>query len=470
MALRFPLKRGLGLSGKLLVLTILFVTLAEFLIYVPSLASFRRSWLNDRLAAAHIAALILDSPNADFHSEEMEMRILRGVGAKAVAFRSGGVRHLLAAEAVPAEVDKTVDLRDMSWQELLIGTMDDLIRGRRGIIRVVGDAPGLEFVEIVIERHPLQAEMLKFSRMFFGYSLFVSLMTAGLIYWVLQWLIVGPVRQLSHNITAFAEHPEDMSRIIVPRRSGDEIGLAEHALSGMQRTLAEELRQKRRLAELGLAISKINHELRNILTTAQLLTDRLEGITDSLVQRIAPRLVATLGRAIAFCEATLAYGRVREKEPERKVFMLGTFAEELEDLAGLAPDSGIVINADIPSDISVDADPDQLLRVLVNLVRNSVQALAGMRVEGVVPRINISASRSGRETTIIVSDNGPGIPESIRSKLFVPFQANQKKGGAGLGLAISTELVALHGGRLLLDDTEHGTSFRVIIPDRTTER
>jgi len=318
--------------------------------------------------------------------------------------------------------------------------------------------------------HQLQAEMLKFSRMFFGYSLFVSLMTAGLIYWVLQWLIVGPVRQLSHNITAFAEHPEDMSRIIVPRRSGDEIGLAEHALSGMQRTLAEELRQKRRLAELGLAISKINHELRNILTTAQLLTDRLEGITDSLVQRIAPRLVATLGRAIAFCEATLAYGRVREKEPERKVFMLGTFAEELEDLAGLAPDSGIVINADIPSDISVDADPDQLLRVLVNLVRNSVQALAGMRVEGVVPRINISASRSGRETTIIVSDNGPGIPESIRSKLFVPFQANQKKGGAGLGLAISTELVALHGGRLLLDDTEHGTSFRVIIPDRTTER
>lgn len=466
MALRSPLKRGLGLSGRLLVLTVLFVTLAELLIYVPSLASFRRSWLNDRLSAAHIAALILDSSAEAPHSEEMEMRILHGVGARAIAFRVGGVRHLLSDGPVPAEVDKTIDLRDLTWQELLVGTLDDFVRGRSGIIRVVGDAPGLDFVEIVVERRPLHAAMLTFSRVFLGYSLFVSLMTAAFLYWALQWLIVGPVRRLSRNITAFAEQPEDMSRIIVPRQVNDEIGLAEQALSRMERTLAEELRQKRRLAELGLAISKINHELRNILTTAQLLTDRLEGVKDTMVQRIAPRLVTTLGRAIAFCQATLAYGRAQEKEPARKVFLLETLVEDLKDLAGLAPDSGIEIETDISPDTAVDADPDQLSRILVNLVRNAVQALSVSPAKVEIPKVSVAATRADRATIITVTDNGPGIPPLIRANLFMPFQANSKDGGSGLGLAISNELIGLHGGTLTLDDTAHGSQFRIVIPDR----
>ncbi|WP_204334103.1 hypothetical protein, partial [Klebsiella pneumoniae] len=78
-------------------------------------------------------------------------------------------------------------------------------------------------------------------------------------------------------------------------------------------------REKRRLAELGLSVSKINHELRNLLATAQLLGDRLGDGGDPNTRRLAPRLVATLDRAVRFCEATLAYGRATERHPQRRL-------------------------------------------------------------------------------------------------------------------------------------------------------
>ena len=96
-----------GLSARLLLLTVLFVMIAEVLIYVPSVANFRLTWLNDRLAAAQIAAMVLDAAPEETLSEELEMRLLQGVGARAIALRGGGRRSLLAAGDVPPEVSKT---------------------------------------------------------------------------------------------------------------------------------------------------------------------------------------------------------------------------------------------------------------------------------------------------------------------------------------------------------------------------
>jgi signal transduction histidine kinase len=273
------------------------------------------------------------------------------------------------------------------------------------------------------------------------------------------------VRRLSGNIAAFAGNPEDASRVIQPTDRGDEIGLAEQALAQMEVTLADELRQKRRLAELGLAVSKINHELRNMLTTAQLLTDRLDGIADEGVQRVAPRLIATLGRAIAFCEATLAYGRATERLPQRRMIALAPLVEELADLTGLATGAAIAFEAQVPEDLLVDADPDQLSRILVNLVRNAVQALSQVGSTEGEPTITVSAERSHGMVAMHVKDNGPGVPERVKANLFSAFQT-ATQGGTGLGLAITAELLRLHGGTIELTEQDAGTCFRVVIPDR----
>jgi signal transduction histidine kinase len=458
----------IGLSARLLLLTLLFVMLAEVLIYVPSVASFRRSWLADRLAAAQIAALALDAAPEERLTEELETRLLEGVGAQAIALRGGGRRRIIAAGFVPAEVYETVDLRDTPWSDLIQDAFRILLAPSNQSLRVIGPGtgPGVELVELVLDQAPLRQAVIDFSRNILVLSLVISGFTASLVYLTLQWVIVRPVRRLSGNIAAFAGNPEDASRVIQPTDRADEIGLAEQALARMEVTLAEELRQKRRLAELGLAVSKINHELRNMLTTAQLLTDRLEGISDESVQRVAPRLVATLGRAIAFCEATLAYGRATERLPQRRIIPLAPVLAELEDLPGLAPGAGITLDLRVPDDLTVDADPDQLSRALVNLVRNAVQALSQAGRTNGPPRITITAERRDRTVLIWVSDNGPGLPDRAKANLFAPFQGSARSGGTGLGLAITAELLRLHGGRVSLDDVPQGTRFRLEVPDR----
>jgi signal transduction histidine kinase len=464
---RRSLSAAFGLSSRLLILTILFVMLAEVLIYVPSVANFRRNWLKDRLAAAQIAALVLDAAPEDKLSEELEAKLLAGVGAKAIAVRGGGTRRILAREDLPHEVDRVWDLRAATWWGLIRNAFTTLFHPAERPIRVIGPAMGADFVELVIDERPLREAMLEFSRNILLLSLFISGITAGLVYLALHWLIVRPVRRLSGNIAAFAADPEDASRVITPSRREDEIGLAEQALARMEGVLADELRQKRRLADLGLAVSKINHELRNMLTTAQLLGDRLQEVEDPAVQRVVPRLVRTLGRAIDFCEATLAYGRARERLPQRRLVPLAPIVEELGDLTGLAPGAGIAFETRVPEDLEVDADPEQLPRILANLVRNAVQALSQAGTAGdEAPRVTVQASRNGRAVTIYVGDNGPGVPERARKNLFAAFQSSARSGGTGLGLAVTAELVRLHGGTIALEDLPVGACFKIVIPDR----
>lgn len=461
-----------GLSARLLALTLLFVMLAEVLIYVPSVANFRRNWLNDRLAAAQVAALVLDAAPSGALPPDLANRLLAAVGARAVAVRAGETRRLLAMDAgsePSVDVARNVDLREASAAMLIRDAFAVLLRPADAPIRVIGPGAGAagrggaDSVEIVVDEAPLRRAMLVFSRNILLLSLFISGLTAGLVYLALQWVIVRPVRRLTGHITAFAEDPEDLSRVAVPSGRTDEIGVAERALAGMQHALAGELRAKRRLAELGLAVAKINHELRNMLTTAQLLTDRLEATSDPAVRRVAPRLMATIGRAIAFCGATLAYGRLAEQAPRRLRLALRPLVAELPDQVG--PGAGrIAFTLDVPDDLVVDADPDQLHRVLVNLVGNAAEALQGAGTDA--PAIRLTARRRGGAVAIRVEDNGPGVPARARAHLFQPFQGSARPGGTGLGLAVAAELVRGHGGTITLLDRPVGAAFEVVVPDR----
>jgi signal transduction histidine kinase len=276
------------------------------------------------------------------------------------------------------------------------------------------------------------------------------------------------MRRLTENMVAFSAAPEDTSRVIAPSGRSDEIGIAEEHLATMQEALQGTLREQRHLADLGLAVSKINHDLRNMLAAAQLFSDRLGSLPDPNVQRFAPKLIATLDRAIAYCTTTLAYGRAREAAPARRLVALDLLVDEVAGVLGLAGHPSISFENRVPEKLEIDADPDQLFRVLVNLCRNAVQALeSGDPDPSVVRRLVVSASREDGAVTIEIADTGPGVPERARAHLFRAFQGSVRPGGTGLGLAIAAELVRAHGGSIALLETERpGATFRITIPDR----
>jgi signal transduction histidine kinase len=453
------------------VLTTLFVMLAEVLIYVPSIANFRLNWLNDRLAAAYTAALVLDAAPSGMVPENLAKQILDSIGARAVAMKMGSRRRLLAVSETPPPIDRDFDMRSVYAYDAIVDAFTALIEKDTGVMRVVGPAPmGGDFIEIVMDEPPLRTAMLRFSVTILLLSLVISGITAILVYLTLHYMFVRPMRRVTANMTAFRDDPENPDRIITPSGRRDEIGTAERELATMQIELASTLQQRKRLATLGLAVSKINHDLRNLLTSAQLFSDRLSSLPDPAVQRFAPKLMRALERAIAFCESTLSYGRLQEPPPDRKPILLEPLVEEVHETLGLGPDAPIRWISAVERGLVVEADYDQLFRILLNLSRHALQALEG-RADKDPGRdqIRITGRREGAVAVIEVSDTGPGFSERARAHMFEAFSGSTRTGGTGLGLAIAAELVRAHGGEIRLVEGTIGATLRITIPDRAVD-
>ena len=441
----------LGLSGKLLVLTVLFVMMAEVLIYVPSVANFRLNWLHDRLSAAYTATLVFQTAPD-------------GVVPERVA------RRLLAASDMPPEINHDIDMRDMSWHRAIIEAFQTLLGASTDVMRVVGPAPMGEFVEIVANEAPLRSAMVEFSIRILILSLIISGFSATLVYVSLHRLLVRPMRRMTENMVAFRADPENPARIIAASHRRDEIGTAERELAAMQGDLAALLAQKNHLAALGLAVSKINHDLRNLLTSAQLFSERLANVADPRVQRFAPQLMRALERAIAFCQSTLSYGRMQEPPPERRIVELEPVVEDVREALGLDAGSPVRWIGAVERGLTLDADPEQLFRILLNLARNALQALEGRDARDPGrDQIRVTGRREGAVVVIEVADTGPGLPERARAHLFEAFQGSTRAGSAGLGLAIVAELVRAHGGEIRLVEGTIGATFRLTIPDRAVD-
>jgi signal transduction histidine kinase len=457
-----------GLSAKLLLLTILFVMLAEVLVFVPSVSNFRRQWLMERLAAAQIASLAAEAAPGGQLPSMLRDELLKRTQVKGIAVKRADSRVLIIEMDMPADIDASYDLHDASWLTLIADALMVYVAPDNRVIRVVGD-PGFhegESIEVVMGEQPLKAAMIRYGLDILGLSILISIITAALVYLSLDTLLVKPMTKLTWNIVRFSERPEDPSRVITPSARRDEIGTAERELSSMQKELAATLSQKSRLAALGLAVSKISHDLRNMLSSAQLLSDRLITVKDPTVQRLVPKLIASLDRAIRLCARTLDFGQAHEMPPRRKRFPLAPLLGEVGDSLGL-PRERLDWIVDVDDELEVDADRDQLYRVLSNLGRNAVQALeSDSECRGT---IRITARREGSVAVIEIADTGPGVPEKARAHLFEAFQSVARKGGSGLGLAIAHELVQAHGGQIALIKNEGGATFRVTIPDVVVE-
>lgn len=452
-----------SLSGRFLILTVIFVMLAEVFIFVPSVARFRQDYLQARLERAQIASLALEAD--DMISLDLEQELLRNAGVFNVVLRRDEMRQLALSSPIPAPIEATYDLRDATAWSLIRDGMVTLVDTTDPVIRVIGEPVrdgGLQ-IEVTIEQGPLRLAMRDYGLNILLLSLVISVITAALLFFAVRRFLVKPIMGVVESMKTYAAAPEDARAVITPSAGVSELRDAEEALQSLQTQLSSALKQRERLAQLGSGVSKVSHDLRNILTTAQLFTDRIEVSQDPSVQRMAPKLVNSISRAVNLCESTLAFGRAEEAPPRlERVNLASIVGEVMEGERLAAGDADISFAEDVPATLTISADAEQMYRILGNLVRNARQAITATGKAG---EISIQASESDTAWQVIVSDTGPGLPPKAREHLFQAFQGGARKGGSGLGLVIAQELVRGHGGRLTLGGSdETGTTFVITIP------
>jgi PAS domain S-box-containing protein len=220
-------------------------------------------------------------------------------------------------------------------------------------------------------------------------------------------------------------------------------------------------RRQDRLARLGGSVRRLMHDLRNTLATAQLVADGLASHPDRLVAQRADAITRSIERVVSMCRAALSVGQTVEPAPRRERFLLVDVVGEVVASIGPREAIGAEVALVRGNRAVVDADFDQLYRILLNLCRNAIDAGAD--------RVTVTGVNRGGDVVIEIVDNGPGLPEAVRAELFSE-KGFSSSGGAGLGLMIAAELAANHGGRLELADTgPHGTRFRLVLPTEVAE-
>ncbi len=452
-----------SLSGRFLILTVVFVMLAEIFIFVPSIARFREDYMMDRLERAQIASLALLAN--DMIDEQLESELLTNAGVFNVVLRRDEMRQLMLSSEIPSPIAATYDMRNAPAGVLIMDAMRRLLDQEDRVIRVIGNPvrdAGL-LIEVTMPTAPLRAAMLDYGVRILILSAVISVFTATLLFLAVRRFLVKPIKGVVSAMMSYAADPEDARRIIMPSAGVRELAEAEGALKDLQTQLTSVLKQRERLAALGSAVAKISHDLRNILTTAQLFADRIESSEDPTVARMAPKLMNSIGRAVNLCESTLAFGKAEEPAPMLDRVLLSDIVTDVVGSERLTvEETAVRYEDDVPPGLLVRADPEQLYRVVSNLVRNARQAIAATGKPGM---ITVSAGESEADWWISVADTGPGLPPKAQEHLFTPFQGSVRKGGTGLGLAIAAELIRGHGGALLLKETgPDGTTFTITLP------
>ncbi|MEM6586866.1 MAG: HAMP domain-containing sensor histidine kinase [Pseudomonadota bacterium] len=456
------------LSGRFLVLTAIFVMIAEILIFVPSVARYREEFLNLKLERSQIASLALLA--SEDISAELREELLMNAGVFNIVLRRDEARQLILSAPMPEPISQTFDLRAPTAMELIRDALSRLITPEREVIRVIGQPSqmGGLLIEVTLETSELRDAMLDYGLRILILSAVISIVTAGLLFVAVRALLVKPIKHVVGTMAAYADAPEDARYRISPSAGVSELREAEEALLSLQTQMTGALKQRERLAQLGGAVAKVSHDLRNILTSAQLFTDRIEMSEDPAVKRMAPKLVNSITRAVHLCESTLAFGKAEEPAPKLAMIDLDDLVQDVIDAERLAVgDADVSFAADVPVGMPVCADAEQLYRVISNMTRNARQAIISTGNPG---EISIAAEDTPDTHVMTISDTGPGLPPKAQEHLFEAFQGGTTKGGTGLGLSIARELLRGHGGDLSLGYTgPEGTQFVLTLPREKSE-
>ncbi len=449
----------LSLSSRLFVITLVAILLIEAIIFVPSLGNLRQAWLNERVEAARIAALALDAAPTRMVSEELSQSLLTSAAVLGVAEIEDEMRFQLLAPPEPINGQmRVVDLRTTPMPFSSLGALREFFAPEDEVLLLVaeGSAPG-RTIEVLVPQAPMKEGVMAFAWRIAGLSLLIAFVAALVIYIMLRWSVVQPMRRVAMSVEQFSRDPGSWERRLPPTRRADEIGRAQNALAGMEEAVAEAFRQRAHLAELGSAVAKINHDLRNSLAAAQLVSDTLARSEDPRVKRAAPRLERALERAIDLATATLDYGKAAPRAPRWQTAKIAELIRNAAEEALSGED--IRLDLDVPETLETRTDPDHLHRIAANLMRNAAEAMRTAKTPAPAVHVRLDGS------ALVFADNGPGLPEQARENLFKPFAASTRANGTGLGLVIAHELAGALGGDLVLASTGgEGTLFRLTLP------
>lgn len=449
-----------SLSVRLFLITIIAILVVEFLVFLPSAANYRANWLDQRVQAARIASLALEAAPSRMVSAELSHDLLMSAEVLSVTELSDGMIEPILPATMPIDgPTRTVDLMNEGWASSIVATLETFFSEEGQLLEI--KAMGISsdrMLEIVVPEEPLKRGLAAFGSRILALSLVISLTAGALIYLVLILLVVRPMQRVTDSVIQFRKNPGGWTERLAPTRRKDEIGRAHNALADMETAVSESFRQRERLALLGEAVAKINHDLRNSLATAQLASDALSASTDPRVQRAVPRLERALERAINLASETLQYGRSSTPQPKiQPVRLKDTIAEAA--LEALSHHQNVAVKIEIDPNLKANADPDHVHRIAANLIRNAAEAMP----DG--GSITVTAAQNALE----FSDTGPGLPGRVRENLFRPFAASTRKDGSGLGLALSRDLARSMGGDIELVRTgPEGTVFRVNINSNGT--
>ncbi|MEM7498651.1 MAG: HAMP domain-containing sensor histidine kinase [Pseudomonadota bacterium] len=484
-----------GISARLLLLTILVVMAVEVAIFVPSVAEFRRSFLEERLVRAEIAALTVMAAPGGQAGAKLQEELLDTADALNIVVQKDGRRILALQGSGFPQPSESFDLRDATSLVLIRDALACLLFNKEGDVqRVVGTTgEGMyDTVEITFEVQELRRAMLDYGLRILQLSLIISIITAGVVFITVRRFVVAPLLDVIRNVERFHENPEDPGRIMQPKGKAGEVADAERAIAAMQTEVITALGQRRRLAQLGGAVAKINHDLRNMLAAGQLMTERLGASDDPLVTRVLPKLVGSLDRAVALCQSTLDYGRAEEPEPMLRAVAVETVLRDVVESLGLgaettgesappapvqastsasgglppvpaataasetkADDAGasgrdlaegpVRVRSSLPEGAVVMADPDFLFRIFANLLRNAVEAIRTGPGRGTVT-LSLVPEEAAINTETGPTANGKADEERARST------------GASAGKAAGSSLRTAPSPlcRLLVSDTGPG--------------
>jgi two-component system sensor histidine kinase HydH len=223
--------------------------------------------------------------------------------------------------------------------------------------------------------------------------------------------------------------------------------------------MEQKLERSRRLAALGQMATGVAHEIRNPLGTlrgfAQYFGSQAEENSES--RQYADLMMSEVDRLNQTISSMLQFSRQREPD-FIAVDMEGLIDKTVSLMESDFKSHNISLHTDIEGDVQIEADPDMLLQVLLNLLRNSIHATPN---EG---NVTLSVNRSGETVRIQVKDTGKGMTENERDKMFDPFFTTRKK-GTGLGLAVSHQIVEQHDGHFETESNPgEGTTITIILP------
>ncbi len=455
-----------GLSARLLVLTVVFAALGGTVAIPPAMAAYEKQWLLDRVRAAELASLAPEVAPDRVVSEQLKTKLLEGAGVEIVAVSIDGARSLVFSAGRPARAPYLVDLRPRATGLALFAPFQTLL-GDGGRVRVMAEPrfrTEADFIEFVATDTELKKALASYLWRLVAIVAGVAALAGLIVYVALNLFLVRPMQRITRAMERFRANPDDPAAVVQLSGRRDEIGRAEVELDLMQADLRVALNSRARLAALGEAVAKINHDLKNMLTSAQLASERLAASKDPTVSQALPRLERALDRAVKLAADTLVYGKTREAAPEVQTVQLAAALKEAAAEARLTG-TGVKLMSKVGAADQVTADPDQLHRILVNLLRNARQAIEHQPDRAGIGRVEVSLEAVGGASLIRVSDDGPGVPDRMRERLFQPFAGSGRPDSTGLGLAIARELAQGHGGDLTLSVTgAQGTVFELRLP------